>query len=581
MGAKDISKTMTLKDNVTSPLKKISAGTVQYKKNLKDLKRTADATWSSIKTGATIAGAAVMGMTGIGVTSGVKMASELENYRITLNTVMKDTQKAGELMQWASKFANITPFDTKEVIEGTVRLQAYGISAQKSMGAIGDMASVMNKGLMQAIEAVADAQTGELERMKEFGLTKAMIQKKSDEMFRGQSVINNKGQITDQKKFNEAMFALMSERFEGGMNKQSKTLKGIMSTITGTWSTAIAEMAGVNAMGEIRDGSLFASIKKDVGGIVELVNSGKMSEWATNFGNGLASMYNGAKSVATTIISIGSYVKDNWSVISPIIYGAVGAFVAYKAILIGAKTYAVALTIATYAQTVAQTGLNVAIRANPLGFIITLVGLAIVAGTLLVKNWQQVKLVLMNAWNGIVGATQWAVNMGINLANTYLKVWKFAFDTIKFIGISIWDLIVEGAEKGIQGVLKPINMIREALGKDAIKVDFSVAKFGAEKPKWDSEFNLIPKVDLGGAKFSDDSIMKQMDKAKEEKEKKRAKSEEALIKALEENAKVTENNTTETAKNTSAVKATLRDKSSSTDIADSFLGRIERHIWST
>lgn len=33
------------------------------------------------------------------------------------------------------------------------------------MTQIGDMAGVMNKDIMQAVEAVADAQTGELERL--------------------------------------------------------------------------------------------------------------------------------------------------------------------------------------------------------------------------------------------------------------------------------------------------------------------------------------------------------------------------------------------------------------------------------
>ena len=78
---------------------------------------------------------------------------------------MKDQKKAAQMMAWAVDFANKTPFETDSIVEATVRLQSYGIDAQKTMTQIGDMAGVMNKDIMQAVEAVADAQTGELERL--------------------------------------------------------------------------------------------------------------------------------------------------------------------------------------------------------------------------------------------------------------------------------------------------------------------------------------------------------------------------------------------------------------------------------
>ena len=97
--------------------------------------------------------------------SALESASGLEGYRSTLNVVLKDQQKAAKMMAWAVEFANKTPFETDSVVEATVRLQSYGIEAESVMTQIGDMAGVMNKDLMQAVEAVADAQTGELERL--------------------------------------------------------------------------------------------------------------------------------------------------------------------------------------------------------------------------------------------------------------------------------------------------------------------------------------------------------------------------------------------------------------------------------
>jgi len=109
---------------------------------------------------------------GAGAAIGMQKASnwliggnaQMEQYAQTLNIVMKSQEKATETMEWATKFAAKTPFEIPGIIEATVRLQAYGLEAKKYLGDLGDMAAAMGKPLMQAVEAVADAQTGELER---------------------------------------------------------------------------------------------------------------------------------------------------------------------------------------------------------------------------------------------------------------------------------------------------------------------------------------------------------------------------------------------------------------------------------
>ena len=113
------------------------------------------------------AGIAISGMTAI--KTGLSQAMDLEGYRLTLETVVKDTQKAKDLMNWGSEFANKTPFENDAIVEGIVKLQSYGMEAKKVLPSIGDMASVMGKSLDQGVEAIADAQSGELERLT-FGL---------------------------------------------------------------------------------------------------------------------------------------------------------------------------------------------------------------------------------------------------------------------------------------------------------------------------------------------------------------------------------------------------------------------------
>ncbi|MBO0555670.1 hypothetical protein EXQ41_06345 [Clostridium botulinum] len=233
--------------------------------------------------GATI-GAAKIGKTMI------SQAGDMEAYRNTLNVVMKDTQKAGKMFAWATNFANKTPFETDDVVQATVRLQSYGLEAQKLIPTVGDMASVMNTDLMSAVEAVADAQTGELERLKSFGITKDMIQKQAKSM--NMDVINNKGQITDLNKFNQALETLMKNRFGGGMEKQAKTFKGAMSTVTGVAKNSLAQIAGIAANGDVKKGSLFDILTKGAIGLgntlQNLADSGIFNKISAGIGNGLS-----------------------------------------------------------------------------------------------------------------------------------------------------------------------------------------------------------------------------------------------------------------------------------------------------
>lgn len=243
--------------------------------------------------------------------SALESASGLEGYRSTLNVVLKDQQKAAKMMAWAVEFANRTPFETDSVVEATVRLQSYGIEAQKVMTQIGDMAGVMNKDLMQAVEAVADAQTGEIERLKEFGITKAMITAKGAELYKNQTIVNNKGQIVDQQKFNDALFALMEDRFKGGMEIQAKSYKGLMSTISGVWKTGLAQMAGISGTGEIIKGSAFDAAKEGLGWVSDKMQSLSKSGTFEKIGKKIGSTVQTGIKYGKKVLDVAKRIKDS------------------------------------------------------------------------------------------------------------------------------------------------------------------------------------------------------------------------------------------------------------------------------
>jgi len=357
------------------------------------------------------------------VVGSVKGASSLEQYRNTLNVVLKDQQKAAETMAWAVDFANKTPFETDSVVEATVRLSAYGLKAQEVLPSIGNMAAVMNKDIMQAVEAVADAQTGELERLKEFGITKKMIVEQGAKTMRGVELVNNKGQIVDQENFNKALFQLMDERFKGGMEMQANSMKGLWSTVTGTFKTTLATMAGTSATGEIVIGGPFDTIKNKIKGVVDRLSewqqNGQLQEWATKAQEALATFWSIGEKVFNGLVATGKFIVDNWGLIGPILAGVLAGFLAFQAVTTVLSTVKIAMA-----------ALNFVMAANPIGLIVLAVAGLVIAGIALYENWDTIKAVAQELWIKITEAWD-----GVKAVT--LQVW----DGIKGYFAGVWDNI--------------------------------------------------------------------------------------------------------------------------------------------
>ena len=99
---------------------------------------------------------------GLAIKKGVEYNAELENYHNVLTAVFKSQQKANQSMQWAIKLAAKTPFQIPEIVQATARLETYGIKAKEVLLPLGDMAAATGKSIMQAVEALADAQIEKL-----------------------------------------------------------------------------------------------------------------------------------------------------------------------------------------------------------------------------------------------------------------------------------------------------------------------------------------------------------------------------------------------------------------------------------
>jgi phage tail tape-measure protein len=105
------------------------------------------------------------------VKSAVQTSASLETLKIRLKTVTGSTEDAAIAFNMLTDFTTRTPYEIEEVASAFTKLKAYGLApTEKSLTSFGNTASAMGKSLDQMIEAVADAATGEFERLKEFGI---------------------------------------------------------------------------------------------------------------------------------------------------------------------------------------------------------------------------------------------------------------------------------------------------------------------------------------------------------------------------------------------------------------------------
>lgn len=405
MANKVINTILNLRDNMSGGLIKAARNTKGVSKEMMSATRSVvafknkavssitSATKSFVKLGTATAGVVAT----LAAKTGLSEAMDLEGYRLQLETATKDTQKASEIMQYAINLANKTPFEGGELVEGASKFEAMGMAAQKWLPLAGDMAAATNKSFDQATEALIDAQNGELERLKEFGITKAKILEQGEKMFSGVQLVNNQGQITNQEKFNEALIALMQDRFAGGMEKQATTMKGLWSTVTGVTKSALATITGITTDGSIRSGSALDLLK----GKVQLL-AGKLEEWQQNgtldriaqqFDQGLAKAVETAGKAFT-------WVTENGDTIRRWVVGLGSALAMVKIVQFASGVMSAIKTVKLFA-TVAGT----IVATNP---IVLAIGAAIAAGALLIANWDKVKA--------------WAINIKDQFVDSFSRI---------------------------------------------------------------------------------------------------------------------------------------------------------------
>lgn len=302
---------------------------------------------------------------------------EMEQYTTSLKVMLGSTEKASAMIEKMRDFAAKTPLTLENVISGGSLLMSYGVDESNlidTMTKLGDLArgnaekmdritlaygqmlakgKVTGEELMQMTEAGVPLQTALAESI---GVTGEEFSK---------MVSAGKVGIDD---LNKAITGLTTGngKFAGMMEKQSQTMRGMLSTLLDNLSEFMRKM-GEGAFGEVKSALQEAS---DL--LAEWEKDGTLDRWAQGVGVMLKNLIAFLKQA----ISVGLDFKE------AIIAGAVALGTFKVAIGIGnvisATVSAIkSFTTATKAATTAQAAFNAVGAANKYVFIASVVLTAI------------------------------------------------------------------------------------------------------------------------------------------------------------------------------------------------------------
>ncbi|MDE0434058.1 MAG: tape measure protein [Bryobacterales bacterium] len=433
-------------------------------------------------------------------------AAEFERFETILKTIEGSSGKARESMKWIDDFAVKTPFDLAQVTDAFVKLRAYGMDPTDGLlRDLGDASSAMGKPLMQAVEAIADAVTGENERLKEFGIKARAVE---GGKFRYEYTADGETRFAealadDRAGIERTLREIFAARgFTGAMEAESQTFLGLVSNL-------MDQLTRFSRM--VMESGAFEHLKDRLRTLLDTINQmatdGSLQQLAERIGKGLVGAFQLAESAARTLWPIAVWVVEALSGAAAAVGGwtrlATAVAGVYAAVKIGAvKAMAGGLFPAAPAIAAPGTGMLAGLTGKlagaggivkSLGAVLGVLSIkflaigavvAVVAG-LVYKYWEPIKAFLSGVWVGFTEALQ-PVRTALGPFFAQLGAWiapvvQWFRDLFVPVEMTAGELI--GFAMAGKAVGKAIGGLLVNLGKfvvGLVKLPFEVASAAAE-----------------------------------------------------------------------------------------------------
>jgi len=292
------------------------------------------------------------------------LTGKFEKYDVILKNTLGSQSEAAAAMRMIKEVAATTPISVDEMTDSFIKYVNRGVKpTMEEIKKLADLAASQGKDFDQLTEAVLDAQMGEGERLKEFGIR---MRKNGDDIslaFKGQTqhVKNN------EKAIYNAIVAMGAYNGVAGMTSEvSKTLEGRVSNLGDAWDFFRVELGN-------KFKPVFHSVIDLFEGSIEIfkIMLYHIDRLSKIVGIAVTSLI--AYQVAIRASAAAAALKNGVMKLQQLLYGQ--ALLAKRAL----TTATVVETEATLVATTAAKGFNAALKANPIGLIITILTLAVTA----------------------------------------------------------------------------------------------------------------------------------------------------------------------------------------------------------
>lgn len=526
--AKTIGVLLSLKDQFTTPLQKATKSVKNMDRQLEKAGNQIKAFGNKVKSGMkTVAKWGAIGFSAL--TAGavlfakqsIDAAKDQVRIEKLLETTMKRTSNASKeqiqaIKDEASALQNVGIVGDEVALAGANQLAVYGLKSdqiKKLMPNLNDMIA-KEKGLNATQEdavAMADvigkAMNGKTKGLLKYGVSLTAAEEK---LFKTMKQEQRMEFIS--KKLNESI---------GGTNKALReTDEGKIVAAKNAWGDMKEEVGKklLPYLGKFAEWfeTKIPAIQNFILGIADKIQElvTKAEPYITQIKDMFGKIFEKVKpaleetwqilsNAGTVAIDIAQDIINNWDRISPVVYTLVGAITAYNiamtirnnkeliyaGIIKSKMALDTAQALLTGQLTIKQWALNVAMKANPIGLVITAIALLVGGIWLLCKNWDLVKTKVKEFWarlenNPLGKMFKWFLRLTFpiillieNFSTIKEKVIGFC-KTLKDVFLKVWDAVVGAwnyAKEVISGVCDVLVGIFMPIW-EAVSNGFNIAK---------------------------------------------------------------------------------------------------------
>lgn len=265
---------------------------------------SATSSLKKVAAAATLATAAIAGI-GYAATQIKDATVKFESLQAGISTAVGSATEAQEVFKILQDFASSTPYDIEKVTTAFTQLVNYGLTpSERALKSYGNTASAMRKDISQMVEAVADAVTGEFERLKEFGIKSKNEGDKIVFTFRGvETEVKNSAEEIE-----KYLIELGENNFGDAMEAQANTMGGAINAMGSAWENMWYTVGQMGFDEAIADG--ISSATDGINTITGMLASGEIEAYLDVIGTYFEGTFSDMSQTAQTV---GAWMSEVWA----------------------------------------------------------------------------------------------------------------------------------------------------------------------------------------------------------------------------------------------------------------------------